>query len=228
VSRSGAARRIGIFGGTFDPVHNGHLRTALELVGALRLDELRLIPCHVPATRDLPAAGAEHRLAMLRLAVAGSPPLVCDEIEVRRGGVSYTIDTLRSVRGEIAENDRLCLVIGADAFAALERWKEWQELLDFAHIVVLERPGERPVPSAALARWVAAHRAEDVERTLERARDGAIFELQLTQLAISASHVRALLRAGKTPRFLLPDAVLDYIRRHRLYESTTRHEGVEV
>jgi nicotinate-nucleotide adenylyltransferase len=224
VRPAGTARRIGVFGGTFDPVHNGHLRTALELVGALRLDELRLIPCHTPATRVLPATTPGQRLAMLRLAIADCPPLRCDDREIRRGGTSYTIDTLRSLRAELGASARLCLIIGADAFAALDSWKEWDRQVDLAHIAVLERPGERAAHSPALARWVAAHRADNIEQALGQAACGSILALQLTQLAISATRIRALLAAGDTPRFLLPDAVLDYIRQHHIYESATPAE----
>ncbi|MBP8927133.1 MAG: nicotinate-nucleotide adenylyltransferase [Pseudomonadales bacterium] len=222
--QAGAARRIGVFGGTFDPVHNGHLRTALELVGALQLDELRLIPCHTPALRTRPAATATQRLAMLRLALADCAPLQCDDREIRRGSTSYTIDTLRSLRAELGASARLCLIVGADAFAAFDSWKEWDRMVELAHIVVMERPGERPAQSPVLARWVAARAADDIERALGQAPCGGILSLQLTQLAISASHIRALLSAGYSPRFLLPDAVLDYIRRHHLYESATPGE----
>lgn len=218
--QAGAARRIGVFGGTFDPVHNGHLRTALELVRALRLDELRLIPCHTPAMRTRPAATAVQRLAMLRLALADSAPLQCDDREIRRGGTSYTIDTLRSLRAELGASGRLCLIVGADAFAAFDSWKEWDRMVELAHIVVMERPGERPAQSPALARWVAARAAADIGQ----APCGGILSLQLTQLAISATHIRALLSAGESPRFLLPDAVLDYIRQHHIYEPVTQGE----
>ena len=219
--QAGAARRIGVFGGTFDPVHNGHLRTALELVGALQLDELRLIPCHTPALRTRPAATATQRLAMLRLALADCAPLQCDDREIRRGSTSYTIDTLRSLRAELGASARLCLIVGADAFAAFDSWKEWDRMVELAHIVVMERPGERPAQSPALARWVAARAAADIGQ----APCGGSLSLQLTQLAISATHIRELLAQGRSPRYLLPEAVLDHIREHRIYTRAPAHTG---
>jgi nicotinate-nucleotide adenylyltransferase len=209
--------RIGLLGGTFDPVHVGHLRTALEVAELLALDELRLVPVNTPALRAQPLASPGQRIEMLALAAAGSPVLAVDDRELRRGGVSYSIDTLRELRAGIGETDRLCLVVGEDAFAALDRWKEWQRLLDYAHIAVLTRPGDTAPPAPALAAWTAAHLALDAEAALAESSRGQVLRLALTQLEISSTQIRALLAAGRSPRFLLPDAVLDYIHRNRLY-----------
>lgn len=217
--RPGGAPRIGLLGGTFDPVHNGHLRTALELTERLGLDELRLVPVNSPALRAEPAAPPAERLAMLSLAVAGEPRLRVDDRELRRGGVSYSIDTLRELRHEIGDAACLCMVLGEDAFAGLERWKEWRLLLDYAHIAVLTRPGDTPAPGAALASWTAEHLAGDPAATLAARGRGRILRLAFTQLAISSTQVRSLLRAGRTPRYLLPDAVLEHIQRNGLYGS---------
>jgi nicotinate-nucleotide adenylyltransferase len=212
-----APRRIGLLGGTFDPVHYGHLRMALEVSELLGLDELRLVPVSTPALRAVPGATPEQRLEMLRLATTGVPGVIVDDRELRRGGVSYSIDTLREIRIDIGDQHRLCMIVGEDAFSGLERWKEWQRLLDYAHIAVLTRPGDTPSPGAALAAWTAEHLAADPVRALAEAGRGRILRLALTQLAISSTHVRALLAAGRSPRFLLPEPVLAFIREHRIY-----------
>lgn len=219
------AKRIGLLGGTFDPVHNGHLRTALEVLGALALDRLHLVPVNTPALRAPALATPAQRAEMLRIATAGETRIVVDERELRRGGVSYSVDTLRELRRETGEGDSLCLVLGEDAFAGLERWKEWQRLLDYAHLVVLTRPGDTPVPRGALAAWSEQHLAGDAAQALARASRGSLVRLELTQLAISSTQVRALLAAGRSPRYLLPDGVLEYIRLNGIYAAGAAGTG---
>lgn len=221
----GAVRRIGVFGGTFDPVHNGHLRTALEVAERLALDELRLVPASVPPHRGAALATAAERLRMLQLAADAHPGFVVDERELVRGGASYTIDTLRSLRAELGGAVRLCLIVGLDAFAAIDTWKEWRALGDNAHIVVVQRPGAALALGEEAARWAAARLAADAGQALTDAAHGAILRLELTQLAISATHIRELLVEGRSPRYLLPDAVLDYIRENRIYTRAAAHTG---
>jgi len=140
MNHAGGARRIGILGGTFDPVHIGHLRGALEVAEMFGLDELRLIPNARPPHRDTPNCSAQDRLAMVRLAVQDLPPLCVDARELERDKPSYTIDTLMSLRAELAADDQLLLVVGWDAFCGLPTWHRWEELLDYCHILVLQRP----------------------------------------------------------------------------------------
>jgi nicotinate-nucleotide adenylyltransferase len=223
--RDSAARRIGILGGTFDPVHNGHLRTALEVAERLALDELRLVPASVPPHRGAPLATAAERLRMLQLAADAHPGFVVDDRELVRGGASYTIDTLRSLRAELGGAARLCLIVGLDAFAAIDTWKEWRALGDHAHIVVVQRPGAALALGEEAARWAAARFAADAGQALTDAAHGAILRLELTQLAISATHIRELLVEGRSPRYLLPDAVLDYIRENRIYTRAAAQTG---
>lgn len=213
--------RIGVFGGTFDPVHNGHLRTALELVDALALDELRLVPVHRPPHRNAPVAGAAARRAMLERAVAGCERLRVDARELARDTVSYTIDTLRELRAERGADCALCLIVGEDAFAGLRSWREWERLADVAHLVVVGRPGDPAPVDDALAAWCAQQPASSVD-ALGASPCGRLLRVQLTQLAISATRIRELLAAGRSPRFLLPDSVLDYIREHGLYAAASR------
>ena len=207
---------VGVFGGTFDPVHYGHLRSALELVEHLGLQQLRLMPCAVPPHRELPACAAAHRAAMLELAVAGEPSLACDSRELRREGVSYTIDSLVELREELGEGHSLSLVMGCDAVQALATWHRWQELLDWAHIAVIARPGWQLPRGGAVAQWLDRHLA-DSPAALRQDVSGSILIEALRPLAISSTEIRQLLRAGRSARYLLPESVLDYIATHKLY-----------
>jgi nicotinate-nucleotide adenylyltransferase len=212
---------IGVFGGTFDPIHFGHLRPALEVFEALGLREMRMLPSRVPAHRDAPCAGAEQRLAMLRLALAGQSSLVVDTRELERGGPSYMVDTLTSLRAEIGA-EPLCLVIGADAYLALDTWHRWRELPELAHIVVAHRPGRRLEEadgSPALHELFRGRRAQLPAELCTRPA-GLLWLQPVTQLDISATRIRGLAAAGRSPRYLLPDNVLAYIREQRLYSPT--------
>ena len=131
---------IGVFGGTFNPVHYGHLRSALELAERLELEHVRLMPSAEPPHRAAPRCSAEHRAAMVELAVAGEPRLLCDTRELRRPGPSYTVDSLIELREEFGSGRSLCMVLGCDALLGIDRWQRWQELLSLAHIVVIAQP----------------------------------------------------------------------------------------
>jgi len=212
---------IGVLGGTFDPIHYGHLRLAEELGETLRLEEVRLIPSGTPPHRSAPAVPAEHRLAMTQLAAAGNPRFKVDEREVRRAGPGYTYDTLKALRAELGDARPLALLLGADAFLEFATWHRWREIFGLAHIAVAYRPGfpveqwsgRMPVP---LAREYAARRMQQ-PLAVHLAPAGGIVVIPFTALDISATAIRDMLRAGASPRYLLPGAVLDYIRTHRLY-----------
>jgi nicotinate-nucleotide adenylyltransferase len=202
----GDMRPIAILGGTFDPVHIGHLRVAWEAADVLEA-EVRLMPAQVPPHRPAPAASAEQRVRMLQLALAGQDRLTLDTRELDRNGPSYTFDTLRSLRDEFGAERPLILLLGADAFAGLPTWHRWRELFDLAHIAVLTRPGHVPAWSAELVEATAPRRAR-MAADLRATPAGRLFALAVTPLEISASQVRALLAAGHEPRWLLPDALL--------------------
>lgn len=206
---------VGILGGTFDPVHFGHLRTALEVLQDLRLDEVRLIPCHVPPHRDAPAAAPAQRLRMLRAAVEGVPGLRVDERELDRGGISYTVDTLRELRAELGATP-LVLILGSDAFCGLPSWHAWRELPGLCHFVVAQRPGWDPPAQGEAAALLHAGASDDPEAVHARGA-GRVLRRTVTQLEISASRIRAEVGAGRSPRFLVPEAVLNIIEEEGLY-----------
>ncbi|MDM8348056.1 nicotinate-nucleotide adenylyltransferase [Pseudomonas sp. sp1636] len=211
-------KRIGLFGGTFDPVHIGHLRSALEVAEFMALDELRMIPSARPPHREVPQVSARDRLAMVELAVAGLPPLCVDNRELRRDKPSYSIDTLESLRAELAVDDQLFLIIGWDAFCGLPSWHRWNELLEHCHILVLQRPDADSEAPETLRNLLAARSLSD-PLTLEGPA-GQISFIWQTPLAVSATQIRTLLASGKSARFLVPDAVLTYIHAHGLYRAS--------
>jgi nicotinate-nucleotide adenylyltransferase len=212
---------IGLLGGTFDPIHYGHLRLAEEMAEVLRLDQVRFIPAGQPPHRNQPRAGAQHRLEMAHLAVSGNPRFQLDPQEIERSAPSYSVDTLTALRAELPAETPLVLFMGGDAFLGLTGWHEWRRLFALAHIAVAHRPGY------SLASWEDA--LPDPLRTLlstrrcEHAADiaekpaGGIFLHTITQLDISASQIRDRALRGKSLRYLLPDPVIDYIYEKRLY-----------
>ena len=206
---------VGILGGTFDPVHYGHLRPALEVLEDLELAEVRFIPCCQPPHRQPPVATPAQRLAMLELALDGQAGFVADDQELRRAGPSYTVDTLTTLRAEVGTTP-LCLLLGTDAFAYLPTWHRWQVLLTLAHLVVVDRPGASPTWPDALSQLVQCHRWEHPQRLREHPAGGILFQ-PVTPLAISATRVRERLGQGKSPRYLVPDKVGAYIRDRGLY-----------
>lgn len=210
---------VGIFGGTFDPVHFGHLRSALEMLETLGLAEVRLVPCGQPPHRHPPRADAAARRAMLELAVAGQPGLRVDARELERPGPSYMVDTLASLRAELGATP-LCLLLGSDAFLGLPQWHRWQELLSLAHLVVMHRPGWGldQSPASPLAALLAARRVHTAA-DLAPQPAGHILLTAVTPLDISATAIRTLIGAGRSPRYLLPDAVWEHIRARGWYNA---------
>ncbi|MNJ21411.1 putative nicotinate-nucleotide adenylyltransferase [compost metagenome] len=211
------ARRVGVLGGTFDPIHIGHLRSALEVAEVLALDELRLMPNARPPHRDTPQVSAQDRLEMVRCAVEGVPTLSVDARELARDTPSYTIETLELMRAELAASDQLFLLLGWDAFCGLPSWHRWEELLQHCHILVLQRPDADVEPPDALRNLLAARSVSDPQALVGPA--GHIAFVWQTPLAVSATQIRQLLASGKSVRFLVPDAVLAYIDAHNLYRA---------
>lgn len=213
---------IGLFGGTFDPVHFGHLRPALELQQSIGLDEVRLLPSHVPPHRSQPHATPQQRLAMLNAAIAGVPAFTVDTREFEREGPSYTLDTLQSLRAELAGTS-LCLVIGMDAFREFSSWHRWREILEYSHLVVMTRPGMSLPEQGELADFISLHRVADAATLRSRA-SGLLLFHPVTQLEISGTQIRKLLASGKRADFLLPKSVLELIYREALYGAGKQHD----
>ena len=196
--------RIGVYGGSFDPIHIGHLRSALEVSQAQELDELRFLPSGNPPHRARAQVANEHRLKMLQLAVDDAPGIGIDDRELGRKSTSYSIDTLETIQAENPQAD-LTLIIGMDQFNAFDTWHRWQELLQRVELVVMERPGETLSGSAY----------QLMASSLQK----RISIVSVTQLEISSSRIRKDLQAGLDIRFLVPYAVRDYILSQDLYKK---------
>ena len=205
---------LGFLGGAFDPVHIGHLRGAMAVRDTLNLERVDLIPAAQSPLKNQATVDAEHRLAMLELAVADLHGIAADCRELDRPGPSYTVDTLEGLRLEYGAERTLVWIIGADILATLPQWSRWRQLLDFAHLVVMGRPDAEPHPPEVSA-WLEEHKVN--KAGLLSRPGGGVFILAQPLLDISSSDIRAMLAAGLDPRFLLPDAVMEYISDHALF-----------
>ncbi len=204
-------------GGTFDPIHHAHLRMAEELATTLGLSEVRFIPAAIPPHRPQPGSAAAQRADMVALAIEHNPRFTLDTRELKREGYSYTVDSLQEIARELTAEAGLCLLLGQDAFAGLPTWHRWQDLLKHAHIIVASRPGaQQVIESADLTALIQQHEVKDIA-ALQNSKAGCIYFAHITALDISATKIREQLNLGLSPRYLLPDTVLDYIQRHQLY-----------
>ena len=206
---------IGILGGTFDPVHCGHLRLAVEMAEQLGLASVRLIPARDPPHRESPQAPPAVRLRMLKAALADQSQLVVDERELQREGPSYTVDTLRSLRGSFPETP-LCLLLGMDAFCLLHTWNRWEEICELTHLGVGQRPGAPLPTSGPVARLLANHKTDDPTRLL-KSPAGCIAVREIPALDISASEIRSRVAQGRSVRYLVPDGVWNMIHNESTY-----------
>lgn len=219
-SMSEKSKSIGILGGTFDPIHFGHLRAALELYQILKLDEMRLIPCQNPPHRHAPTIAASHRFNMASLAVENSP-LQVDDREMKRQGPSYTFDTLMSLRQEFPVAN-FYMVLGADAFLGLHSWYLWEKLIQLTNIVIIHRVGWEFPTSGSMADFFNQHlmprmETNDAHHSFQF---GKIFTQSITALDIQASRIRSIIALGESPQFLLPDKVMNYIQKNGLYQES--------
>ena len=211
---------IGIFGGTFDPIHYGHLRTAFELMQALHLGEMRFMPAGAPPHREQTVASIEQRVAMVAAAIEGQPGFVMDDRETRREGPSYTVDTLTMLRSDFP-NRSLCLLVGMDAFLGLPKWHQWRDILQLAHLVVAHRPGWRAPTMGPLGELLVDRGTGRVD-DLHEAPAGKIYIHAVTQLEISSTEVRKLIASGRDPRYLMPDGVRALIAKSGCYARKTQ------
>lgn len=207
---------LGILGGTFDPIHFGHLRTALDIQTCIGLNEVRLLPCHIPGHRDNPSAGAHHRIEMIRLAIEDEAGLSLDTRECNTSDTSYTVNTLLSYREELGNQQPICLIMGMDSFCTLPQWYRWQEILNLAHIIVVHRPGSHLGTQVPLSHLLSRCRVKHPQDLLDQ-NNGGIWIQNATNLDISSSHIRQLIKKGQSPRYLLPNSVWQYIQENKLY-----------
>ncbi|MDP6197645.1 MAG: nicotinate-nucleotide adenylyltransferase [Porticoccaceae bacterium] len=208
---------VALFGGTFNPIHNGHLRIATELTEVLQVEHIRIIPCAFPPHRVEPQASAGQRLAMLQAATVNQPRLVADDIELHRSTPSFSIDTVALVREQMTPQQPLFFCIGMDALNSINTWQRWEELLHHCHIVVSSRPGVEAPKSGPVADWVEEYRCDDL-RLVQKKPAGNIYFCDLTMLEISSTDIRNKIARGDSINFLTPDAVVEYIQQHHLYE----------
>lgn len=216
-----AAAPIGVLGGTFDPIHFGHLRLAQEVADKLKLAGVRFLPSGTPPHRAAPGAPAADRLAMVRLAIAHNPLFSIDECEIGQTDLGYTVDTLNLLREETGAAQSLVLILGADAFLDLATWSRWRQLFDLTHIAVAHRPGfpvdtwqsQMPQPLAAEYQTRLMHQPLAVHL----APAGGILPVPITALDISATLIRESIRSGASIRYLTPDNICQYIQDHKLY-----------
>jgi len=210
-----SAAAVAVFGGTFNPIHFGHLRSALELIETLGLAQLRFMPAAQPPHRERPEVSAEHRAAMVELAITGEPRFACDTRELDREGPSYTVDSLLELRAELGDQRGICLVMGCDALLGLPRWHRWEELLNLAHLVILARPGWQLPSEGPVADVLRDHGGSAADLGQQPA--GRVITQTLRPQDISATNIRALLQLGLSARYLLPESVLAYIAERGLY-----------
>ncbi len=208
---------IGILGGTFDPIHFGHLRTALDVMQGVGLEQIRFIPLHGAVHRDQPETPSSLRLQMVQTAIEDQPGFIADDRELKRQGDSYTVDTLASLHGDFPA-ETLCLLMGMDAFNGFASWRQPEKILSLAHLIVMQRPGEAVCQESEISSLLAARKAQ-CPADLKAQNSGRILIQQVTQLEISSTRIRTIIAAGESPRYLLPTPVLALIRENRLYEK---------
>lgn len=208
-------KAIGILGGTFDPIHLGHLRMAIELCDALDLAKIHIVPTYCPTYRKQPVATPDQRLAMVKCAVEGEPELIADDREIRRQGPTYTIDTLLDMRKEMGDVP-LCLLVGIDAFLGFPSWHRWEEILDHAHIIVAHRPHYHLSDTGIVSDLLKQRLQHEIAYIHEHL-SGGILLRPITALEISATDIRKQIAMGKNTRYLLPDRVYEYIKKHGTY-----------
>ena len=206
---------IGLLGGTFDPIHNGHLHVATQLLQQLPLDEVRLLPCYQPVHRGQPIAGPEDRLAMAELACAAYPKITVDTHEMKRQGPSYMIDTLKELHRDNPKN-HWCLILGQDAFQHFHTWHQWEEILNYCHLIIVNRPEASIHYPEAINHLLSQHQTLEIT-TLSTRTHGALYFCTVPPLAISATHLRQQLPQHRVANNTLPDKVLEYIQEHKLY-----------
>lgn len=221
--------RIGLFGGTFNPIHFGHLRPVLEIKESFSLDRVFFIPSALPPHKAATGiAEAQDRYRMIELAIAGQKGFAVSDVELHRPGPSYSIDTVSHFQSSLPDTTRLYLILGVDAFLEIDTWKSFQEFFKRVPFIVMSRPMEepslqKPLTQHGMDAWIKEKLSEKYRYSPEDSgylheEKQPIFKAEVTGLNISATKIRSLVRRGKSVRYLLPDAVAGYIQTKGLYE----------
>ena len=208
---------VALFGGTFNPIHFGHLNLASHLVDYLQLETLRLIPCASPPHRETPDVSAEQRMAMVQLAAAEQPAIIADDLELKRPTTSYSIDTIEQVRKDIGAQTPLFFCLGTDALLSIDSWHRWNELLQNCHLVVCSRPNYQLPGDGALANWIKQHLCENLSK-IKKHPHGYIHPCKIPLLDISSTAIRDSIKCGKNIDQMTTESVVNYIKQHSLYE----------
>ncbi len=211
-------KRIGVMGGMFDPIHNGHLQVASMALQLLNLDHIRFVPCHIPNHRERAISSPQQRLAMLKLATAQLEKFVIDDRELKHNGVSYSVTTLSSLREEFP-SEQLVFIMGIDAFNSLPGWHRWKTLLSLCHLLVVNRPGFVLDTASEIANVLVENRVWNAQ-DLFKNKCGAVFLLDTLAIELSSSQVRERIHSGLPLSGLLPGQVEKYMREHNLYTAT--------
>ena len=220
---SASNRHIGIMGGSFNPVHYGHLRVASEAKRRLALDAMCIMPAAQSPLKVQHAVSADHRLAMLNLALTEFPELQLDTRELDRKGPSFTVDSLHTLRQEMGSDATIYFFVGDDLMPTLNRWSRWQTLTDYAHLVVVNRSGEfLAIPAEVTSWW---HKREMPLARLASFSSGRVSRLESPLFDVSSSEIRHLLKSGERETEMIPLAVMEYIIHHKLYENSSQTEA---
>jgi nicotinate-nucleotide adenylyltransferase len=205
-----------VFGGTFDPVHRGHIESVCAVSRLLGDVDIYLVPCQTPAHRPPPFASPEDRLKMLQLAVASEDRIYVDDCELRREGISYTVDTLLGYRERVGESGPLLFLMGRDSWVTLSSWHRWEELTDLVHLLILERPGSVQGSPEVLRKWCKSRQVHNPKEMMNSS-SGKVCFVSLDQINVSASVLRGRMSEGSSIEGDVNLLVMSYIRQHNLY-----------
>ena len=223
MGKHGVNHRIGVMGGSFNPVHCGHLSVARDVKATLKLDRMALMPAAQSPLKGVHSVSAEHRAAMLELAVASHPELDLDLRELSRKGPSYTFDSLTELREALGLQASLYFIMGDDLLPSLTRWSRWQEILHYAHVVVVSRPGVFPAVPATVKEWWNHH--EMSLEALLQSSCGGVSRVECPLVNVSSTAIRAAIELGSPVSEVIPDTVLEYITRYNLYAVPSQAEA---
>jgi nicotinate-nucleotide adenylyltransferase len=218
---------IGIFGGSFDPIHFGHIKLALALLENFEFEQIRFVPCHISPLKEKVFANEQHRWQMLNLVCSNQPKLIVDDRELKREGPSYTIDSLIEIREEIDNSQSLVLIVGVDAYLEFCKWYRYEEILSYCHLILMQRPGyslsdldlesEHKSESKCEKEYFKLNKTEDI-KLLATQPHGKIYLSELEKIDISSTLIRKTIAQGKQPKYMLPGNVWNYVRRNKLYQ----------